>query len=542
MELVEIRDLDGPNVFMLEPAIKIEFAGEPDGAAIERIDRAIERLSSSVDGPAVTDDAWSGVEALIAALHAAAGVPPPRIRSGPLEEPDHHVVAFSWERRRFAKALARAAAEIALGKEIDLDSAIDRLRELREELDEGDDHPLEVLDRDRTLPVIAITGTNGKTTTTRLVSSILRGTGRHVGWTSSVGVFIDDQQVLEGDYTGPAGAHRVFEEEDLDAGVLETARGGMLLRGLGYESNDVGVVTNISADHLGLQGVFSVEGLARVKDLVVRVTKADGYAVLNADDPLVLGMTAHVRAHPFLISRRDDNPAVIAHLNAGGWALFVRDGEAIWAHDGIEERLLRLSEVPITFSGRAGHMVENALCAAAACLGFGLAPDQVRDGLRLFRNRADQNRGRLNVYDVDGFTVIVDYAHNEAGLRHLLGLARSFLNGSGRVIALVGTAGDRDDNSLRGLGRLAGESADVTIIKDSTRYLRGRQTGDIPRLIAEGYHEAGRQGGDDAEPSELAAFHRATGIACQGDVIAMMCVEDYDEILAWLDERGKALS
>lgn len=539
MELVEIRDLDGPNLFLLEPAIKIEFAGAPDEAALQRVDRAIEQLGA--EGGAL-GGAWSRVEALVAALHDAAGASSPRVMSGQLEEPEHYVVAFSWQRRRFAKALAREVARLLCGDGGNLNDGVVALGGLRQEPDDGEDHPLEVLDRDRTLPIIAITGTNGKTTTTRLVSSILRETGRRVGWTSSVGVFVDDERVLEGDYTGPAGAHRVFEEPDLDAGVLETARGGILLRGLGYESNDVGVVTNISADHLGLQGVFSVEGLARVKELVVRVTKPEGYAVLNADDPLVLGMMPHVRAHPFLISRQADNPAILDHIRQGGWALFVRDGQVVWGHDGAQDVLLPLSEVPITFNGRAGHMVENALCAAGACLGFGLAIDDVRVGLRQFRNRADQNRGRLNIYELDGYTVIVDFAHNEAGLRNLLGLARTFLNGSGRVIALVGTAGDRDDSALRGLGRLAAESADVTIIKDSTRYLRGRQPGDIPRLIADGYHEASRRDDVAAEPSEVAAFRRATEIAHAGDVIAMMCVEDYDEILPWLDEHARPLS
>lgn len=540
MELVEIRDLDGPNLFLLEPAIKIELRGGADDDTPERIAQALNALvPGSGPGPV---EVWDGALALIVAIHRACDTSEPRTMTGPLETPGHHVIAFSWERRAFAMQLARTVASVLLHEPTDLTAATDTLRGLLAQRDDGEDHPEEIRDTERTLPIIAITGTNGKTTTTRLVASILRSTGRRVGWTSSAGVFIEGEAVLHGDYTGPAGAHRVFAAPDLDVAVLETARGGILLRGMGYQSNDVGVVTNISGDHLGLQGVHSVEGLARVKELVVRVTKSDGYAVLNADDPLVLGMREHIRAHPLLISRRPDNDAVRSHAAAGGSALFVRHGTIIRACDGVEQQLIALVDVPITFGGRAGHMVENALCAAAACLGFGLTAQQVRDGLRQFRNRADQNRGRLNVYELDGYTVIVDFAHNEAGLRNLLSLARSFLNGSGRVISLVGTAGDRDDASLRSLGRLSGEASDVTIIKDSTRYLRGRHTGDIPRLIAEGYHEADRPGSVEMEPSELDAFHRSLAIARHGDVIAMMCVEDYDEILPWLDQHGRALS
>ena len=542
MELVEIRDLDGPNLFLLEPAVKIEVSGEPDADVRSRMDQALDEVATRTGARETSDDVWRDAERLIEALHHACGAPAPRTMSGPLEAPGHDVIAFSWQRRSFARKLARMVAGILTNEPCDLAAAVPALRELLTGPDDGEDHPEEIRDRDRTLPIIAITGTNGKTTTTRLVASILRSTGRRVGWTSSAGVFIEGEPVLEGDYTGPAGAHRVFEEPDLDVAVLETARGGMLLRGLGYESNDVGVVTNISGDHLGLQGVYTVEGLARVKELVVRVTKPDGYAVLNADDPLVLQMRTRVRARPFLISRRGDNDAVVAHASAGGSALIVRDEAIILMRGGRETRLIALADVPITFNGRAGHMVENALCAAAACLGFGLSPEEVRDGLRAFRNRADQNRGRLNIYELDGYTVIVDFAHNEAGLRNLLGLARSFLNDDGRVISLVGTAGDRDDASLRGLGRLSGDTADVTIIKDSTRYLRGRQTGDIPRLIAEGFRGSAGRGEMETAPSELDAFQRAMDIAHKGDVIAMMCVEDYNDILAFLDRRGRALS
>src|SRR5690606_6105381 len=201
-------------------------------------------------------------------LHDRCGVERSETATRAMEEPGHVVVAFSWRHRALAKSIARTAFDIVSGRPIDIDTALTSLESLANGAPDRSQSPEMVRDIDRSLPVVGITGTNGKTTTTRLLSSILMHAGKRVAWTSSSGVFVQGECVLPGDFTGPAGAARVFEEPDLDIGVLETARGGILLRGLGYESNDVSIVTNISEDHLGLQGVYSVEELARVKQVV----------------------------------------------------------------------------------------------------------------------------------------------------------------------------------------------------------------------------------------------------------------------------------
>ena len=544
MEIAEIRDLDGPNLFMLRPAIKLEIdtGGTPMAAEAFAAHVAIgDPLEEPTMVPVTVERLQSLLAEVVNVLHDRVGSPRPQIETRVMEAPNHVTVAFSWTNRPFAKRLAQVAYDIVTGSIADLPAAIDELARLSSAHLTPAQQPDMLADADRRVPVIGVTGTNGKTTTTRLISSILMESGKRVGWTSSSGVVVQGETVLEGDFTGPAGAARVFEEPDLDVAVLETARGGILLRGLGYESNDVSVVTNISADHLGLQGVYTVDGLAEVKQVVAAVTKTDGFAVLNAGDSLVLAMRDAIRARPFLIAREASNAAVLEHRQAGGWALWVESGLVQFAHDGVEEVLTDLNDIPIAFGGKAPHMLENALCAAAATLAIGLEVDQVRTGLARFRNQSDQNRGRLNVFDVEGVRVIIDFAHNVAGLKHLLALGRGLTSSDRRLVAAVGSAGDRPDDSLMELGRLASEEADTVIIKDTVKYLRGRSTGDIPRLILKGIDDT-RHREIQVVPNELAAFELALTLVSLGDTVVIMCIEDVDYILDRLNDIGTPMS
>jgi cyanophycin synthetase len=514
MRLVEIRDLDGPNVFLLKPAIKIELA--LDGAPIETV---------------------KAIEPVICDLHRQAGAAIPDVITTPIETPDHAVIAFSWQHRRLALAVAEVAARIVTGESADVDTIAERLREIWA-THEDDDAPLLVRDAERTTRAIAVTGTNGKTTTTRLIAHVARVAGWRVGWCSSTGVYIDGTEVLQGDYSGPSGARRVLTEPGLDLAVLETARGGILLRGLAYESNDVSVFTNVSGDHLGHLGVHTVEGLARVKSVVVRVTRPEGFAVLNADDPLVLAQRDVIRARPFLISQDAGNPAIAAHVAGGGHALVVSSGNLVLLHGGTRTVLMPVTDVPITFGGRARPMIENALCGAAACVAIGLDSDAVRRGLGSFRNSTDQNLGRLNVFRVGDVTVIVDFAHNEAGLSSLIDFARTLVRPNGRLIAIIGTAGDRTDASLRAIGRIAAERSDVVIVKGTRKYLRGREPQELIELYLQGVRSAGAEP-YAIEPLELPALLRALDMARPGDVVAVMAHEQVEEIVAHLQPIGE---
>ena len=544
MRLVEIRDLDGPNIFLLQPAIKLELEiGEPDlsSDAIAALAASLEPLAPSDDERAAGADGLGDLLlAACADLHERAGVEFPEMRWVAMEPSGHWSLAFGWERRRFGLGVARLLGAVASGEDVDPRAAAERLRDLLD-TDDPDDRPGMIRDEDRTIPVIAITGTNGKTTTTRLVAHILRGTGRKVGWTSTVGVFIEGENVLQGDYTGPAGAWRVLREPGLDVAVLETARGGILQRGLACESNDVSVMINVSGDHLGLHGVQTVEGLASVKGVVPRTTRPDGWVVLNADDPLVRSQAAGLHAPIIWVTQDSENPTVASHRHAGGRAVTAEEGWLIEAWGEDAHHLVRLEEMPLTLGGKARHMIENALCAAAATLALGLSREEVGQGLRTFGTAPDDNPGRLHIYDLNDATVILDYAHNEVGLRHLLTLARGFLRREGRLTSAVGTAGDRTDDALRALGRIAAEQTDRVIVKETRRYLRGRESVDeMTALYLEGL-AAGGNPPHEVAAHELEALEIALRDLQSGDVVAMMCIESGPESRARVEELGGVL-
>ena len=543
MRLVEIRDLDGPNIFLLQPAIKTEFAispGDLQASALADLSARLEPLVPTDDERAAGDDALGDIlQAACISLHQRAGVEFPEMRWVPMETEGQWSLAFGWEHRRFAMALARSLAAAVTGEAFDLAGTEAQLRDLLT-TSEPDDLPGMVPDRDRKIPVIAITGTNGKTTTTRLLAHILCGTGRKVGWTSTVGVFIEGECVLEGDYTGPAGAWRVLEEPGLDVAVLETARGGLLLRGMACESNDVSVMTNVTGDHLGLHGIHTVEGLAAVKSVVLHTTRSSGWTVLNADDPVVRGQAGGLPAAIIWVTQDPQNPTVAAHLLTGGVAVLAEDDWLVIAEGDRRTRVMPLANIPITFGARARHMVENVLCATGAAVALEIAPADIARALETFGAQEADNMGRLHVYAVQGATVILDYAHNEVGLQHLLGLASGFRRDGGRIISIIGTAGDRTDDALREIGRLAAEASDEVIIKETRRYLRGRPSVESMTAL---YEEGLRAGGD---PPHVVASDEPTALTIAlehlrpGDVVAMMCIESGEESRARLKALEEA--
>ena len=530
MELLEIRDLDGPNQFLLQPAIKVAFTITAD----DRAPDAVAALSARLEAFGVdTDDRVSGAYPIgdrltIAAglLHEQCGLLEPEMVWVPLESQDQFALAFSWEHRRFAREVGRVLATIAAGETLEAAPTIAELQALLATV-EPDDRPHLVRDADRTRPIVGITGTNGKTTTTRMIAHVLRATGRRVGWSTTNGVYIEGELVLDGDYTGPQGAWRVMDEPDLDVAILETARGGILLRGLAYESNDVSVFTNISSDHLGMYGVETEEGLAQVKAVVARVTRPSGYAVLNADDAKVRGVAGGLHASIFWVTQEPEQPTVLAHLRAGGRALLVRDGVIVEARGQRQAAVLEVAAVPITFGGVARHMVENTLCAAAACLALDVPRADVAAALATFGADPSHNAGRLHVYVVNGATVILDYAHNVIGLTHLLELATRLRAEGGRLVAIIGTAGDRSDAVLSELGQVAATASDRVLVKETHRYLRGRASpAEMNAAFVAGIEAAGDTP-YQVVPGELESLDLALADLRPGDVVAMMCIESH---------------
>ena len=517
VEIAETRLLEGPNLFLLGPAVKVEVIA----ASTERA-TLVQRL-----GGHALDELGPTWKVLLAGLSASAGSAPPETAVVELDEADHVALVFSWSHRPVAKAIARHVRRLVLGEATDPSSVEAALRAVASE---AADPPEMILDADRSTLSIAVTGTNGKTTTTRLLAHIARSAGRSVGWCSSSGVYVNGAMVEEGDYSGPSGAAQVLAHQpEIDVAVLETARGGILLKGLGYQSNDVSVFTNVSGDHLGLHGVLTVETLAEVKSVVCHVTRADGTAVVNAEDELVMASTADVRAQRCLVSTRDDNPAVEAHAAAGGRSV-VRVGDAIVACRGREEVMrLEIADIPICFGGKAAHQIENAMSAVGAALAAGFPVESIVGALATFGTEPEHNPGRLNVIDMGAYTVVLDYAHNEAGLRRLIAFGREIGDAEGRVIAVIGSAGDRDPALLRALGEIAAETSDHVVAKGTERYLRGIQIDDLMALYREGaslhpdtpYEEV---------VDETAAVERISGMARPGDVFVLMFQELQAEV------------
>jgi cyanophycin synthetase len=330
------------------------------------------------------------------------------------------------------------------------------------------------------IPIIAVTGTNGKTTVTRLIAHIYEAAGLVVGRTSTEGIYVGRERILDGDCSGPRSARDVLSHPDVQVAVLETARGGILRDGLAFDECTVGVVTNVSRDHLGIGGVDTLDDLARVKRVVVEHVSPDGAAVLNAEDARVAAMASACHGEVVYFATDAAAPAMAAHLAAGGRGAFTRDGDVVLAVGGAATGLVALARVGFTSGGRIAFQVQNALAAAAAAWAGGVAPETIAAALTTFANDLDTNPGRFNVSDLGGVQVVIDYGHNAAALE-ALGQALETL-GRRRTVALMGPPGDRRDDDLLASLRATLRYVDAYVLHDPNP--RGRPAGEVPRLLA----------------------------------------------------------
>jgi cyanophycin synthetase len=382
------------------------------------------------------------------------------------------------------------------------------------------------------IPIVAITGTNGKTTTSRMVTHILSRHGMRVGLTTSTGIYIGGRITQYGDTTGPKSARTVLRDPTIEAAVLETARGGILREGLGFDRCDVGAVLNISDDHLGIKGVETVEDMARIKRLVVEVVEADGASVLNADDPLTARMRRHASGKLILFSMDGGSQAtrlVRRHIEEGGTAVVREDGiggDRIVVYEGGTagyKHLMWAHEIPATLNGAARFNIQNALAATAIALGLNIPAETISEALGTFVTDFQSNPGRLNVYDGHPFRVILDYAHNPAGMTEIAEMVSRMQPRPRRVIATLTGTGDRRDEDIRKLGAAVAGFVDEVVLKE-TPLLRGRARGVVPGLLREGLIEGGMPEDRIAfVEKECGAVEEALRRAHRGDLVLVFC-------------------
>lgn len=387
-----------------------------------------------------------------------------------------------------------------------------------------------------TIPVIAITGTNGKTTTTRLTAHLFRQTGRTVGFTTTDGVYLHNRLVMEGDMTGPFSANIILSNPTVEVAVLETARGGILRAGLGFDECDVGVVLNVSSDHLGLRGIHTLEQLAEVKSVVPAVVKREGHAVLNADDPLVYAMRDRSGGDIVLFSTLPDgtNEIFDEHIERGGIGARIEDGEFVVRRGRLRIPIASVREVPLMMGGAARFQQQNVLAAIATAYVQGVRYDTIRAGLLSFFPSPSMTPGRLNLLRVGNARVLVDYAHNPAAVAGLVEMVTEIP--ARRRIGVVASPGDRRDEDIRGLGRLCA-GLDRVIVKED-RDLRGRAAGHVAQLIIHGLREGGMHG-DAIETvlDEMEALERALAELGEGDLVLVLA-DKVGPVLAYVQRHA----
>ena len=545
----EVRVLDGPNLYFARPAIKVSLH-LPGYLGLKRTEaEALASrlgLRSARPGKRGTALRQRFVMRVIRTVTRRVGTEigvgrlGVRVRAGATVE--DAVLAFPWVHRTRGQVAGEQVAAV-------LAQLLDPSRRPDEVIGAAAEAVLAAPDGPGpsvitpSVPVASVTGTNGKTTTTRLMAHMCMTAGLTTAWSSTDGVVVMGETKEAGDFSGPAGARGVLETPGLQMGILETARGGMLLRGMGVTTNDVSVVTNVSADHLGLQGIDTLDQLAEVKAIVTTVTRPEGWCVLNGDDPRVWAMRRGSRAKPWAFSLDPDSPALWEAVNAGGRGITVLEGQiVVLSPNGDPDRLVKVTDVPMTLSGLSRNNIANALAGAAAALGLGVPRSAVVEGLRTFAPDPEHNWGRMNTYSVPlekggRATVIMDMAHNEAGLEALLEVAHGLAAPGGAVRVGLGCAGDRTDEAIEAMGEIAGRGADDVVLKIARRYLRGREPENLLGLFREGLARVGVLD-VPSHDTELGALEQLVARANPGDVVALMCHAERTEVDAWLRGHG----
>ena len=395
------------------------------------------------------------------------------------------------------------------------------------------------------IPIISVTGTNGKTTTTRLIAHIVKNNGFRVGFTTSDGIYIQNHMMEKGDTTGPLSAEYILRDPNVEFAVLETARGGILRSGLGFKICDIGVITNIQEDHLGLSDIHDLKDLSRVKSVVVESVKKDGWAVLNGEDENCLDIARSLSCNVALFSLNENCPAIIEHCAEGGIAAIYENGFVTIKKGDWKIRVERVTHIPLTLNGKAKFMIANVLAATLSAYLYGFKTEDIKLSLATFIPSAAQTPGRMNIFEFSKFKVLIDFAHNPTSYRGIEDYLSSV--DATRKIGIISGVGDRRDQDIKECARIAARMFDHVIIRQE-KHLRGRTEKEIIDLIVSGLAEGDASVSHEVVSLEIEAIKHAISLAEEGTfIIALSDVVDnaIDIVQNYLDleiENGQAIN
>ena len=368
------------------------------------------------------------------------------------------------------------------------------------------------------IPIVAISGTNGKTTTTRLISHIAKMSGYRVGYTTTDGVYIQNRLLMKGDCTGPASAEFVLRDPTVNFAVLECARGGLLRAGLGFGNCDIGIVTNVAADHLGLKGIHTIEQLAKVKGVIPETVLPDGHAILNADDDLVYEMRRGINCNLALFSMDENNPRIQALQKLGGITAVYENGYVTICRGTWKMRIMKAKDIPLTYGGKADFMIQNVLPAILAANIKGISIEDMKAALETFIPSASQTPGRLNLFEFENFSILLDYAHNPSGMLAL----KQFTDTMEATVkvGIIAGVGDRREEDTNQIGSIAAEMFDEIIIRQDKR-LRGKTEEELIKMLEDGIRSKDPNKKTTIIPSEKEAITYAVNNAVKGSLIIL---------------------
>jgi cyanophycin synthetase len=377
------------------------------------------------------------------------------------------------------------------------------------------------------IPIIAVTGTNGKTTVTRLLAHIVQSAGYFTGFTTTDGIYVNGELIQSGDNTGPVSTQVILKDPEVVFAVLECAPGGLLRSGLGFDQCDVGIVTNVAADHLGLGDIHTVEQMAKVKAVIPETVHEQGYAVLNAEDDLVYEMHSRVKSKVALFSLEADNARIQEHIRKGGLAAVLADGAVVILEGQAKTMVAQVADIPLTFSGTALYMVQNVLAAVLGAYTQGISVEEIRQALATFVPSATTTPGRMNVFDFTHFQFIIDYAHNPAGMQAVGGFIKQMA--ATPKVGIIAGVGDRRSEDIMEMGRQAAAIFDELIIRQD-KDLRDREGDEIIHFLQEGIASINDQMQVTVIPDEKEAMAYAIQQASEGSVVVHFTEKVMDSI------------